>query len=268
MGDPRFSFSLRITRFADSVPGPADLAALVSSDVQVSFAGRAATASGQPPAFSYATNTSWPSAVPIQLLVVRYTRSQVVHGSIQEHNGHWQWTGGGHSIPLAADNPCVTRVWPGGHPMTDREYNEFCKTYIAIAPVPPGIVGTVNLSYDLSTDVAAGDVSGPAGTPLRVNGNLGSAGSFHLEFVIDATDTRSFARDIRPMFRPVDVAHMAKAGMDLTSYAEVQLVAPQIDRAVRADASSGIRMPPPPDAAWPPGYQLVFQQWMAQGMQP
>jgi hypothetical protein len=259
---------LRVTRFVDSVPGPANLVGLVSSDVQVSFAGQAATASGQPPVFTYATNTGWPGTVPIQLLVVRTTRTQVVQGSIHEHNGRWQWTGGGHSVPLAADNPCVTRVWPGGRPMTDREYHVFCRTHIATAPVPPGIVATVNLSYDLSTDSVAGDATGPAGATLTVNGSLGSAGSFSLDFVVDANETRGFTRDIRPLFRPVDVAHMNHAGMDLTSYTEVKLVATQIDRAVRADAASGIRMPPPPDAAWPPGYVLVFTQWMAQGMQP
>ncbi|HLI57962.1 MAG TPA: hypothetical protein VKY26_13135 [Actinomycetota bacterium] len=267
MGDPRFSFAVQIDAFSDEVPGAASVRQLVSSGVRVSFAGAEAPGEGSPLTFTYATETGWPGPVPVQVLVVRTTRSQVVSGTITEHNGQWQWSGGGRVVPLAANNPCVTRVWPGGHGMTEHEYDEFCKTLIVEPPVPPGIAGTVNFSYDLSTGAVAGDVNGAAGQPFSIQRAVPSGGAFDLSFTVLAEDMRRFARDIAPLFRPVDVQHM-RPQFDPTRYEDVKTFAVAINLAVNASPTSGGRMPPQPDAPWPPGYKLVFKQWMDQGMQP
>ncbi len=73
----------------------------------------------------------------------------------------------------------------------------------------------------------------------------------------------SFARDIRPLFRTVDIDHMKPHGLDLSSYDDVKRHASAI-----YDQVSQSRMPPPPDTSWPPNRVQVFKTWIDDGMQP
>ncbi len=77
--------------------------------------------------------------------------------------------------------------------------------------------------------------------------------------------TLSFAKDIRPMFSDLDVAHMKPAGIDLSDRADVETHAEAIYQTV----SQGI-MPPPPsgEARWSPEMCERFQQWRDQGCPP
>jgi len=260
---PRFAFQVHVDALIDQVPGSADQRSLVSTSPQVSIAGAPAMSAGAS-TFVYETTTDWPGPVPVQMLVVRHTHPRSVSGSIQKQGGHWHWSGGGHSVPLSPDDPCVTRVWPGGRGMTDHEFAIFCKTRIVEAPVPPGIVGTVNFTYDLASDQIAGDVHGPAGTAFDVPKDLTLNGRFDLRFTVTSLDARGFARDVRPLFRDKDIQSMRFA-FDLSSYADVQAHASEIYNAVSVVSSSFVM---PCDGRWPPGPVQVFKQWMDQGMQP
>ncbi|HEY2473910.1 MAG TPA: hypothetical protein VGI19_03830 [Candidatus Cybelea sp.] len=70
--------------------------------------------------------------------------------------------------------------------------------------------------------------------------------------------TISFAKDIRPMFTDMDVAHMKGLGVDLSSYAEVKSYAEAIYRTV----SNGT-MPPPGsgEEPWTPEMCAKFKEW-------
>jgi hypothetical protein len=72
----------------------------------------------------------------------------------------------------------------------------------------------------------------------------------------------SFARDIRPMFTDLDVAHMKPAGIDLSDRADVEAHAAAIYETV----SEGI-MPPSSsgEARWSPEMCERFKQWQSQG---
>ena len=75
----------------------------------------------------------------------------------------------------------------------------------------------------------------------------------------------SFARDIRPMFTDLDVAHMKRAGMDLANKDDVASHAAAIYKMV----SEGT-MPPPGagEGRWSPEMCERFKQWQIQGMPP
>jgi hypothetical protein len=75
----------------------------------------------------------------------------------------------------------------------------------------------------------------------------------------------SFAKDIRPMFTDLDVAHMKPAGIDLSNKASVETHAEAIYGAV----SQGT-MPPPKsgEARWSPEMCERFKQWQSQGCPP
>jgi len=77
--------------------------------------------------------------------------------------------------------------------------------------------------------------------------------------------TLSFAKDIRPLFTDLDVAHMKPAGIDLSSRDDVAARAGAIYETV----SSG-SMPPKSsgEPAWTPEMCATFQQWQAQGCPP
>ena len=81
------------------------------------------------------------------------------------------------------------------------------------------------------------------------------------------TDERalSFAKDIRPMFTDLDVAHMKPAGMDLSRKDDVETHA----GAIYAAVSSGM-MPPPGsgEARWSAEMCARFKQWQGQGCPP
>jgi hypothetical protein len=73
-------------------------------------------------------------------------------------------------------------------------------------------------------------------------------------------DTLSFARDIRPMFTDLDVAHMKAAGIDLSDRNEVMAHAD----AIYGTVSSGT-MPPPAsgEARWTAEMCDRFKRWQA-----
>ncbi|HTV92390.1 MAG TPA: hypothetical protein VMG98_06710 [Verrucomicrobiae bacterium] len=75
----------------------------------------------------------------------------------------------------------------------------------------------------------------------------------------------SFAKDIRPMFTDMDVAHMKPAGIDLSDVASVKAHADAIYRTVSAGA-----MPPPSsgETRWSAQMCETFKQWQLAGCPP
>jgi hypothetical protein len=71
----------------------------------------------------------------------------------------------------------------------------------------------------------------------------------------------SFAKDIRPLFRNVDIEHMKPLGLDLSSYDDV------CDRAddIYDQVSNGFM---PPDQPWSQDLIQLFRDWMDGGMLP
>ena len=74
----------------------------------------------------------------------------------------------------------------------------------------------------------------------------------------------SFKKDIRPLFRDVDVEHMKVYGLDLSSYQQVKDNAQSILDTVTS-TDDNVRMPPPPDPPWIQAQIQLFRQWMADG---
>ncbi|MBR7834829.1 hypothetical protein KDL01_16270 [Actinospica durhamensis] len=75
-----------------------------------------------------------------------------------------------------------------------------------------------------------------------------------------------FARDILPLFRPIDIDHMGKAGIHLDQYAYMS-VSENAERVY--DSIAAKRMPPPnEDAAWPQGQVTLLRAWIDAGMLP
>ncbi len=72
----------------------------------------------------------------------------------------------------------------------------------------------------------------------------------------------SFARDIRPLFRPVDIQHMQFA-FDLSSYDDVKQNSQGI--LARLKGIGGQRMPPPPAPPWPQPQIDLFDHWIQEG---
>jgi hypothetical protein len=268
---PLFQFQLRVLALTDEIPGPPDQAGLVSTSPRISIAGRPADFTHDPSTVVFQTHTNDPGPEPINIAIERRTRHRTIHGSIQKQHGQWYWIGGGQRIPLAPDDPCVTRVWPGGRSMSDADFSRFCRTRSISARVSPGTVWTFNLSYDLATQQVTGDVSGPAGAPLDLQKDLSANGRIHLRFVINPSDVRGFARDIRPLFRESDVQAMKSpvvAGtIDLSSYEDVKQNAQSIDIALNA-SETGQASHMPCNGWWAAGPRLVFKQWMNQSMPP
>lgn len=79
----------------------------------------------------------------------------------------------------------------------------------------------------------------------------------------------SFAKDIRPLFTSIDVAHMSGA-FDLSDYNDVRKNAQPILHRLKGEG--GAVMPPPPDKGgtgpWPAEKIALFQSWIDGGMQP
>lgn len=75
--------------------------------------------------------------------------------------------------------------------------------------------------------------------------------------------TTGFARDIGPLFRPVDVEHMTPFGVDLGSYEGVRGAAEGILQRLRGD--DGAVMPPPPHRPWTTAQVDLFARWVAEG---
>ena len=79
------------------------------------------------------------------------------------------------------------------------------------------------------------------------------------------SDPISFAKDIRPLFSPIDVAHMSGA-FDLSNYDDVRRNAGQILRRLKGEG--GDVMPPPPAGPWPDSRIALFESWINGGLQP
>jgi hypothetical protein len=75
----------------------------------------------------------------------------------------------------------------------------------------------------------------------------------------------SFAKDIRPMFTDLDVAHMKPVGLDLSDRANVEAHAEAIYTAVSEGS-----MPPGSsgEARWSPEMCERFKQWQSQDCPP
>lgn len=74
--------------------------------------------------------------------------------------------------------------------------------------------------------------------------------------------TTSYAQDIRPLFRELDINSMrSKRNFDLASYADVAERADAILHKLEAGAM-------PCDGAWPPEKVELFRRWIDQGKQP
>lgn len=80
--------------------------------------------------------------------------------------------------------------------------------------------------------------------------------------------TTSFARDVLPLFRPIDIEHMNdQVGMDLTDFDVVRSSAASISE--RLKGMGGRRMPPPPpDPPLTPPQIELFDTWIAEGSPP
>ena len=74
----------------------------------------------------------------------------------------------------------------------------------------------------------------------------------------------SFAKDIRPMFTDIDVAHMKSAGMDSSSYGDVK----QHAIGIYAVVSEGTMPPPGTGEKWSAQMCQTFKQWQQQGCPP
>lgn len=78
--------------------------------------------------------------------------------------------------------------------------------------------------------------------------------------------TTSFARDILPLFRPVDIEHMRDMlGMDLSVYDVVRASAQHIFKRVKG---IGPIMPPVPDQPWTKAQIDLFAKWMTDEFPP
>src|SRR5258708_1135170 len=76
----------------------------------------------------------------------------------------------------------------------------------------------------------------------------------------------SFARDILPLFRPIDVDHMKHVTankLDLSDYQSTKIWSQEILNRLQDQS-----MPPTPAAPWTPANINLFACWIQQGMQP
>ena len=79
----------------------------------------------------------------------------------------------------------------------------------------------------------------------------------------------SFAADIAPLFRPVDIAHMKVHGVDLDDYKYMS--DPSNAQAVEKTVAPQGNQPPsmPPDGPyWTQDQLTLFAKWRADGYQP
>ena len=82
-----------------------------------------------------------------------------------------------------------------------------------------------------------------------------------------ADNTTSFARDIRPLFRPKDIEHMRGHRLDLADLEDVKAErGGPFSRALQSTTAG--RMPPPPDQHWTATQTQLLQQWINDGFPP
>jgi hypothetical protein len=78
----------------------------------------------------------------------------------------------------------------------------------------------------------------------------------------------SFARDIKPMFRPIDIEHMSKHKILLDDY--TYMSNPSGDHGnARAVEDTLVRQSMPPGGPyWSPQQLSLYRQWRSDGYQP
>jgi hypothetical protein len=122
----------------------------------------------------------------------------------------------------------------------------------------------VRAAVEKVTEMQSADVTDAADPYL---GALLASDRSHLTFLAGRgtppTATTSFARDIAPLFRPVDAEHMSDRGVDLSDYEAVKASAPRILKRLQGDHFP--IMPPPPDRPWTTGQIDLFTRWIAEG---
>ncbi|HTJ69516.1 MAG TPA: hypothetical protein VL551_18405 [Actinospica sp.] len=80
-----------------------------------------------------------------------------------------------------------------------------------------------------------------------------------------ATSAPGFAHDILPLFRPVDIEHMAPFGVQLDQYSYMSV--PANAERVYGSIEAG-RMPPESDAAWSDDQLDLLRAWIDGGLRP
>jgi hypothetical protein len=83
----------------------------------------------------------------------------------------------------------------------------------------------------------------------------------------------SFARDILPLFRPVDIAHMKARGVNLDDYGYMSDSSnshQNVERVQQTVSPQGGAPPemPPGGPYWTPEQLALFGQWRIDGYQP
>jgi hypothetical protein len=76
----------------------------------------------------------------------------------------------------------------------------------------------------------------------------------------------SFATDIKPLFRPIDVAHMQKHGVRLDDFAYMS--DPDNALAVQQTLTGNPPSMPPGGPYWTPEQLDIYARWIADGYQP
>ena len=76
----------------------------------------------------------------------------------------------------------------------------------------------------------------------------------------------SFATDIRPLFRPIDVAHMNKHGVRLDDF--TYMSDPVNALAVQKTLTGNPPSMPPGGPYWTPRQLDIYARWIADGYQP
>jgi hypothetical protein len=76
----------------------------------------------------------------------------------------------------------------------------------------------------------------------------------------------SFATDIKPLFRPIDVAHMQKHGVMLDDFAYMS--DPVHALAVQETLKGNPPSMPPGGPYWTPAQLDIYARWIADGYQP
>jgi len=76
----------------------------------------------------------------------------------------------------------------------------------------------------------------------------------------------SFATDIKPLFRPIDVAHMQRHGVMLDDFAYMSN--PRNALAVQATLTGNPPSMPPGGPYWTPQQLDIYARWIADGYQP
>jgi hypothetical protein len=81
-----------------------------------------------------------------------------------------------------------------------------------------------------------------------------------------ANPAPGFANDILPLFRPLDIEHMAKGGVLLDQFAYMS-VPENAERVYNSIATK--RMPPPDEnATWPQEQVTLLRSWIDGGLLP